>query len=62
MTRAVGKSEMTGAIIAGWCVIPVVIRFHLQGSGIGYEASNYWDIDLESIVFECESCRDLFSE
>ena len=53
---------MTGAIIAGWCVIPVVIRFHLQCSGIGYEASNYWDIDLESIVFECESCIDLFSE
>ena len=62
MTRAVGKSEMTGAIIAGWCVIPVVIRFHLQGSGIGYEASNYWDIDLESIVFECEIYIDLFSE
>ena len=37
-------------------------RFHLQCSGIEYETSDYWDIDLESMVFECESCIDFFSE
>ena len=37
-------------------------RLHLQCSGIEYETSDYWDIDLESMVFECESCIDFFSE
>ena len=34
----------------------------LQCSGIEYETSDYWDMDLESMVLECESCIDLFSE
>ena len=37
-------------------------RFHLQCSGIEYETSNYWDIDFESMVFECDSSIDFFSE
>ena len=37
-------------------------RFHLQCSGIEYETSDYWDIDLESMLVECESFTDLFSE
>ena len=37
-------------------------RLHLPCSGIEYETSDYWDIDLESMVFACESCIDFFSE
>ena len=37
-------------------------RFHLQCSGIEYKTSDYWDIDLVSMVLECESCIDFFSE
>ena len=37
-------------------------RLHLQCPGIEYETSDYWGIDLESMLFECESCIDFFSK
>ena len=47
----------------GWVVCDSCSnRFHLQCSGIEDETSDYWDIDLESMVFECDSCIGFFSE
>ena len=32
--------------------------FHLQCSGVKYEEKDYYNIDIESLFFECENCTD----
>ena len=32
--------------------------FHLQCNGIEYEEKDYYDVDTESLFFECKNCTD----
>ena len=46
-----------------WIVCDICSQtYHLQCSGVQYETSQYWSIQLDKVKFECEECELALNE